>query len=266
MAGTVAYPKENRKGCCRFDESGILFKSKPGALLTFSAASSPSPSSVLDVGEHLGVANAAAVAPLVVAGDPSEGGFGVGLGSDDVGDGAIAEGLVVFLEDFFGCIRGGSDGGDDGTELESHDFLGLNRKDLPKMAKDKSKDVCIDSVGRVQWPRSSNASLAPLFIPLEATKQAKSGYDPISTGFLPILTGYAFGSHSKPPCLPKNNTWTLPILDKTTSASSSNFSFNNENLAAASMEQQSLRGISIGKPPSTFTKNRFDLGTSQFKE
>ncbi|KAA8530866.1 hypothetical protein F0562_005510 [Nyssa sinensis] len=34
------------------------------------------------------VANAAAVVPLVVAGDPSEGGFGVGLGSDDVGDGA----------------------------------------------------------------------------------------------------------------------------------------------------------------------------------
>ncbi|KAA8527889.1 hypothetical protein F0562_035242 [Nyssa sinensis] len=54
MARTVAYPKENRKGCRRFDESGISFKSKLGALPTFvliSGASSPSSSSVLDVGE-----------------------------------------------------------------------------------------------------------------------------------------------------------------------------------------------------------------------
>lgn len=35
MAGTVIYPKENRKGCQGFDESGISFKSKPGALPSF---------------------------------------------------------------------------------------------------------------------------------------------------------------------------------------------------------------------------------------
>lgn len=35
MAGTVVYPKENRKGCVSFDKSGISFKSKPGALPTF---------------------------------------------------------------------------------------------------------------------------------------------------------------------------------------------------------------------------------------
>ncbi|KAG5526335.1 hypothetical protein RHGRI_032575 [Rhododendron griersonianum] len=35
MAGTVVYPKENRKGCQGFDESGISFKSKPGALPSF---------------------------------------------------------------------------------------------------------------------------------------------------------------------------------------------------------------------------------------
>lgn len=35
MAGTVVYPKENRKGCLGFDKSGISFKSKPGALPTF---------------------------------------------------------------------------------------------------------------------------------------------------------------------------------------------------------------------------------------
>uniref|UniRef100_A0A7N0TVG5 EGF-like domain-containing protein n=1 Tax=Kalanchoe fedtschenkoi TaxID=63787 RepID=A0A7N0TVG5_KALFE len=35
MAGTVVYPKENRKGCKEFSESGISFQSKPGALPTF---------------------------------------------------------------------------------------------------------------------------------------------------------------------------------------------------------------------------------------
>ncbi|XP_052210617.1 vacuolar-sorting receptor 3-like isoform X2 [Diospyros lotus] len=35
MAGTVAYPKENRKGCRDFDESGVSFKPKPGSLPTF---------------------------------------------------------------------------------------------------------------------------------------------------------------------------------------------------------------------------------------
>ncbi|KAA8521719.1 hypothetical protein F0562_012392 [Nyssa sinensis] len=35
MAGMVAYPKENRKGCHGFDKSGISFKSKPSALPTF---------------------------------------------------------------------------------------------------------------------------------------------------------------------------------------------------------------------------------------
>lgn len=35
MAGTVVYPKDNRKGCRGFDESGISFKSKPGALPSF---------------------------------------------------------------------------------------------------------------------------------------------------------------------------------------------------------------------------------------
>ncbi|XAR52921.1 hypothetical protein NMG60_11021256 [Bertholletia excelsa] len=35
MAGTVVYPKENRKGCRGFDEMGISFKSKPGALPRF---------------------------------------------------------------------------------------------------------------------------------------------------------------------------------------------------------------------------------------
>lgn len=35
MAGAVAYPKDNRKGCKEFDEFGISFKSKPGMLPTF---------------------------------------------------------------------------------------------------------------------------------------------------------------------------------------------------------------------------------------
>lgn len=34
MAGNVVYPKDNHKGCKEFDESGISFKSKPGALPT----------------------------------------------------------------------------------------------------------------------------------------------------------------------------------------------------------------------------------------
>lgn len=35
MAGAVLYPKENTKGCQKFEASGISFKSKPGALPTF---------------------------------------------------------------------------------------------------------------------------------------------------------------------------------------------------------------------------------------
>lgn len=35
MAGTVQYPKDNQKGCKEFDEFGISFKSRPGALPTF---------------------------------------------------------------------------------------------------------------------------------------------------------------------------------------------------------------------------------------
>ncbi|CAM8974203.1 unnamed protein product [Rhodiola kirilowii] len=35
MAGTVVYPKDNRKGCKSFDEFGISFQSKPGAIPTF---------------------------------------------------------------------------------------------------------------------------------------------------------------------------------------------------------------------------------------
>ena len=35
MAGAVVYPKENTKGCQKFETSGISFKSKPGALPTF---------------------------------------------------------------------------------------------------------------------------------------------------------------------------------------------------------------------------------------
>ncbi|KAG5005207.1 hypothetical protein JHK82_029235 [Glycine max] len=34
MAGNVLYPKDNKKGCKEFDEYGISFKSKPGALPT----------------------------------------------------------------------------------------------------------------------------------------------------------------------------------------------------------------------------------------
>ncbi|CAI9294525.1 unnamed protein product [Lactuca saligna] len=35
MAGTVDYPKENKKGCRKFDEFGISFKANPGALPKF---------------------------------------------------------------------------------------------------------------------------------------------------------------------------------------------------------------------------------------
>lgn len=35
MAGTVVYPKQNRKGCMSFDDFGISFKSNPGALPIF---------------------------------------------------------------------------------------------------------------------------------------------------------------------------------------------------------------------------------------
>ena len=34
MAGNVVYPKDNKKGCKEFDEFGISFKSRPGALPT----------------------------------------------------------------------------------------------------------------------------------------------------------------------------------------------------------------------------------------
>lgn len=35
MAGTVVYPKENRKGCRDFNDFGISFQAKPGALPMF---------------------------------------------------------------------------------------------------------------------------------------------------------------------------------------------------------------------------------------
>lgn len=35
MAGAVVYPKKNQKACKGFDDFGITFKSKPGALPTF---------------------------------------------------------------------------------------------------------------------------------------------------------------------------------------------------------------------------------------
>ncbi|KAL3651693.1 Vacuolar-sorting receptor 3 [Castilleja foliolosa] len=35
MAGTVVYPKDNQKGCKSFDDSGISFKAKPGAMPNF---------------------------------------------------------------------------------------------------------------------------------------------------------------------------------------------------------------------------------------
>lgn len=35
MAGTVLYPKANQKGCRAFEDFGISFKPKPGALPTF---------------------------------------------------------------------------------------------------------------------------------------------------------------------------------------------------------------------------------------
>lgn len=71
--------------------------------------------------EHLGNADAAAEAPAVVAGDPSEGGVGVGLGGDDVGDGAVGEGLVVVVEDEFGGGGGGGDDGGGGAEMEGEE-------------------------------------------------------------------------------------------------------------------------------------------------
>lgn len=35
LPGTVVYPKGNQKGCRNFDDSGISFKSKSGAMPTF---------------------------------------------------------------------------------------------------------------------------------------------------------------------------------------------------------------------------------------
>ncbi|KAL6502463.1 Vacuolar-sorting receptor 3 [Orobanche hederae] len=35
MAGTVLYPKDNKKGCRNFDDFGITFKAKPGAMPNF---------------------------------------------------------------------------------------------------------------------------------------------------------------------------------------------------------------------------------------
>lgn len=35
MSGTVVYPKDNRKGCRKFEDFDISFKSKPGSLPTF---------------------------------------------------------------------------------------------------------------------------------------------------------------------------------------------------------------------------------------
>ena len=63
--------------------------------------------------EHLGAAEAAAVAPPVVTGDPREGCFGVWLGGDDVRDGTVGESFIVSAE-YFCCNLwgGGNDGGD----------------------------------------------------------------------------------------------------------------------------------------------------------
>lgn len=72
-------------------------------------------------GKHLGVAYASAVAPTVVAGDPGQGTFRIGLSSHGVGDGTVGEGLVVGLEDFFGGDRGGCHYGGDRTETEGHE-------------------------------------------------------------------------------------------------------------------------------------------------
>nr|GME09754.1 hypothetical protein CDL15_Pgr000642 [Ipomoea batatas] len=70
------------------------------------------------VSEHPRAADSPAVAPPVVAGDPGEGGLRVGLGGDDVRDGAGGEYLFLFLEDFLGGFRRGSDDGGDGAEAE----------------------------------------------------------------------------------------------------------------------------------------------------
>lgn len=72
-------------------------------------------------GEYLGGADAATVAPPVVGVGPGEGVFDVGLGGHGFGDGAVGEGLVIFLEDFLGGSGGGSDGDGDGAEAEGHD-------------------------------------------------------------------------------------------------------------------------------------------------
>lgn len=69
-------------------------------------------------GEHLRVADTAAVAPAMVAGDPSKGSFGVWLRGDGVEEGAIGEGLVVGVEELAGHVGGGGDDDGDGTEAE----------------------------------------------------------------------------------------------------------------------------------------------------
>lgn len=52
--------------------------------------------------EELGVADAALVAPPLVAGDPSNGAFAVGLTADGVRDGVGHEVLVILLENLSG--------------------------------------------------------------------------------------------------------------------------------------------------------------------
>lgn len=73
-------------------------------------------------GEQLRVAYTTAIAPAAVAGDPCKGVCVVGLCSDNFRDSSCGQGLVVFLEDFFGSFGGGSDDGGDGAEAESHEW------------------------------------------------------------------------------------------------------------------------------------------------
>ena len=71
--------------------------------------------------EHLGAADASAVAPPVVAWNPCKRSFGVGLRGNGVRDWPVCEALVVCMEDFTGQLWGRSDYGCDEAKAKGHE-------------------------------------------------------------------------------------------------------------------------------------------------
>ena len=70
--------------------------------------------------EQLGVAYPTAIAPPAIAKGPCKGRLRVRLGGDNIRNSTVGEGLLMCLEDLFGCFSGGGDDGGDITKTDSH--------------------------------------------------------------------------------------------------------------------------------------------------